>query len=143
MPGKNKQQKNAFYFYMQELMQDLKREGRVFPGGLADVVPIAHPRFKALDDKEKERFENMAKEFKKRMRGQPGDAIRQDNVGNIIAHRRDDVMEYEKDREKEIKSFVRKWPQDLSWVAEKKFILLMFKLYAKPLMMIFCQLKLL
>jgi len=27
----------------------------------------------------------MAKEFKKRMRGQPGDAIRQDNVGNIIA----------------------------------------------------------
>jgi len=46
MPGKNKQQKNAFYFYMQELMQDLKREGRVFPGGLADVVPIAHPRFK-------------------------------------------------------------------------------------------------
>ena len=39
----------------------------------------------ALSDQEKERFENMAKEYKRRMRGQPGDAIRQDNVGNIIA----------------------------------------------------------
>ena len=46
MPAKNKQQKNAFYFYMQELLPELKREGRVFPGGMADVVPIAHPRWK-------------------------------------------------------------------------------------------------
>lgn len=27
----------------------------------------------------------MAKEYKRRMRGQPGDAIRQDNLGNVIA----------------------------------------------------------
>ena len=38
-----------------------------------------------LSEKDKERYENMAKEMKRRMRGQPGDAIRQDNVGNIIA----------------------------------------------------------
>lgn len=48
MPAKNKQQKNGFYFYMQALMPELKREGRVFPGGMADVVAIAHPRFKVL-----------------------------------------------------------------------------------------------
>ena len=46
MPAKNKQQKNAFYWYMQELLPQLKREGRVFPNGMADVVPIAHPRYK-------------------------------------------------------------------------------------------------
>ena len=41
-----KQQRNAFYFFMQELMQQLKREGKVFKNGMADVVEIAHPRFK-------------------------------------------------------------------------------------------------
>lgn len=40
---------------------------------------------KQLSDEERERYDNMAKEHKRRMRGQPGDNIRMDNQGNIIA----------------------------------------------------------
>ena len=44
-----KKQVNAFAMYMQSIMPDLRREGRVFPNGMADVVPIAHPRWKVCD----------------------------------------------------------------------------------------------
>ena len=43
-----KQVRNAFYFYMKDLEPALRREGRVFPNGMADVVPIAHPRWKVF-----------------------------------------------------------------------------------------------
>ena len=43
-----KQVRNAFYFFMKDLEPQLKREGRVFPHGLQDVVPIAHPRWKVM-----------------------------------------------------------------------------------------------
>ena len=39
----------------------------------------------ALPEKEKERFEKMAKEYKKKMRGAEGDKFRMDNVGNNLA----------------------------------------------------------
>lgn len=38
--------RNAFYFFMKELEPQLRREGRVFPNGMQDVVVIAHPRWK-------------------------------------------------------------------------------------------------
>ncbi len=31
---------------MVDIMAELRREGRVFTNGMADVVPIAHPRWK-------------------------------------------------------------------------------------------------
>ena len=43
---KKKQVRNGFYWYMQDIMPDLRREGRVFPNGMADVVPVAMPRWK-------------------------------------------------------------------------------------------------
>lgn len=42
--------RNAFYFFMKELEPQLRREGRVFPNGMQDVVPIAHPRWKVTLD---------------------------------------------------------------------------------------------
>lgn len=45
----NKKNKNSrytgFYWYMQEIMPRLKKEGRVF-GGIDAVVPIARPMWK-------------------------------------------------------------------------------------------------
>lgn len=41
--------------------------------------------FKDLPAGEKERFENMAKQFKAKMRGVEGDKYRMDTKGNIIA----------------------------------------------------------
>ena len=38
--------RNAFYFFMKEIEPALRREGRVFPNGIQDVVPIAHPRWR-------------------------------------------------------------------------------------------------
>ncbi len=43
---KKKQQINGFSVYMDELMPQLRREGRVFPNGKQDLVPIAQPRWK-------------------------------------------------------------------------------------------------
>ena len=38
--------RNAFYFFMKELEPKLRKEGRVFPNGMADIVPLAHPQWK-------------------------------------------------------------------------------------------------
>ncbi|KAL4226483.1 hypothetical protein ACF0H5_014466 [Mactra antiquata] len=103
--------RNAFYFFMKEIEPQLRREGRVFPNGMADVVVVAHPRWKQLPQKEKERFEEMAKREKNRMRGQAGDHYRADNMGNIIANRKDKYTEYEKRRMAEKKEMVKNWPQ--------------------------------
>lgn len=105
-----KPQRNAFYFFMKELEPQLRREGRVFPNGMADVVPIAHPRWKLLPDKEKQRFEEMARREKAKLRGRAGDAYRVDNVGNIIAHRKDRYTELEKRRMAEKKDMIKNWP---------------------------------
>ena len=47
MPKAKKPQRNAFYWYMQDLMPVLREEGRAFRG-IMDVVPIALPRWKVL-----------------------------------------------------------------------------------------------
>ena len=46
MPNKKKSQRNGMYWFMQDIMPQLKREGHSFPGGMADVVPVALPRWK-------------------------------------------------------------------------------------------------
>lgn len=38
--------RNAFYFFMKDIEPALRKEGRVFPNGIQDLVPIAHPRWK-------------------------------------------------------------------------------------------------
>lgn len=38
--------RNAFYFFMKDIEPALRKEGRVFPNGVQDLVPIAHPRWK-------------------------------------------------------------------------------------------------
>lgn len=40
--------RNAFYFFMKDIEPALRKEGRVFPNGVQDLVPIAHPRWKVL-----------------------------------------------------------------------------------------------
>ncbi|XP_045165078.2 protein maelstrom homolog [Mercenaria mercenaria] len=105
-----KPQRNGFYFFMKELEPSLRREGRVFPNGIADVVPIAHPRWKQLPEKDKQRFENMAKQEKARLRGRAGDEYRVDNVGNVLAHRKDRYTELDKRRMAEKKDIVKNWP---------------------------------
>ncbi|KAK3611248.1 hypothetical protein CHS0354_003877 [Potamilus streckersoni] len=105
-----KQARNAFYFYMKDLEQQLRREGRVFPNGIQDVVPIAHPRWKVLEEKEKERYEKMAKEYKAKMRGRDGDRYKEDNIGNVLALRKDPYTEKEKKKTRERKDVRSKWP---------------------------------
>lgn len=41
--------RNAFYFFMKDIEPALRKEGRVFPNGVQDLVPIAHPRWKVLN----------------------------------------------------------------------------------------------
>ncbi|KAL3863456.1 hypothetical protein ACJMK2_005210 [Sinanodonta woodiana] len=105
-----KKVKNAFYFYMKDLEEKLCREGRVFPNGIQDVVQIAHPRWKFLDEKEKERYEKMAKEYKLKMKGRDGDRYKEDNIGNVIADRKDPYAEQEKKKTRERKEVRSKWP---------------------------------
>lgn len=112
--------RNAFYFFMKELEPALRKEGRVFVNGIQDVVPIAHPRWKALPEKEKERFEKMAKEYKKKMRGAEGDKFRMDNVGNNLAYRVDPVAELNKRRLGEQRAMRSSWPPGKE-VAKEKF----------------------
>jgi len=38
--------RNAFFYFMKELEPQLRREGRVLPNGMQDIVVIAHPRWK-------------------------------------------------------------------------------------------------
>ncbi|KAK3107275.1 hypothetical protein FSP39_010906 [Pinctada imbricata] len=122
--------RNAFYFYMKDLEPDLKREGRVFPNGMQDIVPIAHPRWKALPESEKTRYEKIAKEYKAKMRGVEGDKYRMDNVGNILAHRVDPMAEADKQRLKERASVKSKWPAG-SEVTNEVFYLINFQTLCK------------
>ncbi|XP_069115052.1 protein maelstrom homolog [Argopecten irradians] len=121
--------RNAFYFFMQEIQPALRREGRII-NGMQDVVPIAHPRWKALPDKEKQRFERMAKEYKGQRKGVEGDKVRMDNQGNIIAHRVDPRSEREKKRAKEIKSVKESFPPGKA-LADEDFYLINFQTLCK------------
>ncbi|XP_052060350.1 protein maelstrom homolog [Mytilus californianus] len=118
-----KQVKNAFYFYMKELEPQLKREGRVFPHGMADIVPIAHPRWKILPEKEKERFEKISKEYKAKMRGAEGDKYRQDNTRTLLSERRDEFAELQKRRTKERNCVKSQWPTGKLLASEKFYLL--------------------
>ncbi|XP_046546716.1 protein maelstrom homolog [Haliotis rubra] len=105
---KKKQAYNAFYFFMKEMEPQLRREGRI-TNGMADVVPLAHPRWQVLPKEEKERYEQMAKQYKAKMRGTVGDQYRMDNVGNIIAHRKDPKLEESKRIKKGRDEVVASW----------------------------------
>ncbi|XP_013395238.1 protein maelstrom homolog [Lingula anatina] len=118
-----KQQRNGFYFYMQDLMPELRREGRVFPNGMADVVPVAHPRWKMLSEQDKARYEQMAKEWKAKMRGAEGDKYRVDNVGNLLSERKDEKKEYDIDRMRERKQVRTKWPAGQGVIHEKFYFI--------------------
>ncbi|KAK6173461.1 hypothetical protein SNE40_016906 [Patella caerulea] len=121
--------RNAFYFYMKEIESDLRKEGRVFPNGMADLVPVAHPRWKELPEKEKERFEFMAKEYKSKMRGVEGDQYKMDNVGNIISKRVNPAEVNEKRRQKERREVTAKWTgKDIT---EEKFYFIHFQTLCK------------
>ncbi|OWF46797.1 protein maelstrom homolog [Mizuhopecten yessoensis] len=121
--------RNAFYFFMCEIEPALRREGRIL-NGMQDVVPIAHPRWKALPDKEKQRFERMAKEYKGQRRGVEGNNVRMDNTGNIIAHRVDPRAEREKKRAREIKTVRETFPAGKA-VAEENFYFVNFQTLCK------------
>ncbi|XP_052778388.1 protein maelstrom homolog [Mya arenaria] len=129
MPKSKKPVRNAFYFFMKELEPQLRREGRVL-NGMQDVVPIAHPRWKQLPEKEKARFENMAKMEKARLRGRPGDAYRQDNQGNILAHRVDKHTDNEKRRLAEKKDMRKDWPPGKE-LKKLKFYFINFQILCK------------
>eukprot|EP00105_Crassostrea_gigas_P035783 XP_019919931.1 PREDICTED: protein maelstrom homolog [Crassostrea gigas] len=77
--------RNAFYFFMKDIEPALRKEGRVFPNGVQDLVPIAHPRWKALPEKDKAIYERKAKECKKQMKGVEGDRFRMDNQGQLLS----------------------------------------------------------
>ena len=38
--------RNGFYYFMQDMLPRLRKQGHCFPGGMKDVVPIAHPLWK-------------------------------------------------------------------------------------------------
>ncbi|KAI0213529.1 maelstrom-like protein [Lamellibrachia satsuma] len=121
---KKKQARNAFYWFMQDIIPDLRREGRVFPNGMQDVVPVATPRWKALSEADRERYENKAKLEKKRAR-QSGSG-RMDNIGNIIGDRGDEQAELERRRVKEKKWTSTHWPKG-DEIKDAKFYFISFE----------------
>nr|XP_022328465.1 protein maelstrom homolog isoform X2 [Crassostrea virginica] len=118
--------RNAFYFFMKDLEPVLKKEGRVFPNGMQDIVPIAHPRWKDLPEKDKALYEKKAKDYKKMMRGADGDCFRMDNQGKLLSERVDYEAETEQQRQKERMSVRGKWPPGKE-VANEVFYLINFQ----------------
>lgn len=108
------QQRNGFYFYMIELMPQLQREGRVFTNGMADVVLVAHPRWKILPAHEKQRYEGVAKKAKELQRNPNSSQL--DNMGNIISERVDPKEEKSKRKLKEMRIVHSRWLADKSMI---------------------------
>ena len=52
---KKKAQRNGLYWFMQDLVADLRKDGTAPPNGIANVVPIALPRWKVSYEREIER----------------------------------------------------------------------------------------
>lgn len=118
--------RNAFYFFMKDIEPALRKEGRVFPNGVQDLVPIAHPRWKALPEKDKAIYERKAKECKKQMKGVEGDRFRMDNQGQLLSERVDHDAETEQQRQKERKAVCEKWPPGEA-IANEVFYLINFQ----------------
>ncbi|XP_064651283.1 protein maelstrom homolog [Lineus longissimus] len=120
MPKKT--QRNAFYFYMQEQVAPRMRKEGQFTG-MESVVQVAHPMWKALPPQEKARYENMAKEYKARLRGQEGDKYRLDNIGNVIADRKNPFDEAKKRKQREKLEFTQRWPEGHEVINEKFYFI--------------------
>ncbi|XP_062608158.1 protein maelstrom homolog isoform X3 [Saccostrea cucullata] len=118
--------RNGFYFFMKDIEPSLRKEGRVFPNGIQDVVPIAHPRWKALTDKERAVYDQRAKEYKKQMKGASGDCYRMDNQGKLLSERVDVEAETDQLRLKQRMSVREKWPPGEE-VANEVFYLINFQ----------------
>jgi hypothetical protein len=60
--SKKKQQRNGFYYYMLDMQQDFKRNGRVVP--MRDMPIFAGPSWSKLSDSQKHRYNAKAKSSK-------------------------------------------------------------------------------
>ncbi|XP_023226992.1 protein maelstrom homolog [Centruroides sculpturatus] len=57
-----KKQRNAFYFFMKELQEEYRAEGKNI--SMKEMAPIAHPLWKDLPESERIKYETMAREYK-------------------------------------------------------------------------------
>eukprot|EP00058_Branchiostoma_floridae_P011628 XP_002597116.1 hypothetical protein BRAFLDRAFT_121310 [Branchiostoma floridae] len=117
---KNKPQRNGFWVYMQEMIPEYKRQGYQMPNGMADVVKLAHPSWKAMPEMEKQEYERQAKELKKSASATAG---RLDCKGRPLADRVDTKAILEKRRLEERRRVVAAWPPGRGVVHEKFFLL--------------------
>lgn len=117
---KNKPQRNGFWVYMQEMIPEFKRQGYQMPNGMADVVKLAHPSWKALPDSERQAYERQAKALKQSAAAMGG---RLDCMGRPLADRVDTEEVMQKRRREERKRVVQAWPPG-NGVVQEKFLLL-------------------
>ena len=106
--AKKKNQKNAFSFYLDYIVKELRSEGKHF-GNKSEAVPYASERWKDLTPQEKSIYEQKAKDWKVNQKQQPRSG-RLDCTGQLIDNRVDMLDFTENHRKEARKQIRREWP---------------------------------
>lgn len=107
MPNKNTP--NGFYMFMLEEQKKIKAQTKRAPS-MHEMPAMCKDTWKSLSAAEKEHYDRLAKQEKARQRGgSEKDKYRKDNQRQIIAYRRDPVVEKEKRRRHETDILMKNW----------------------------------
>ena len=85
--SKKKQQKNGFFYYMLDMQQELKQQGRNVP--MRDMPVFAGPTWSKLSDAQKQMYNQRAKTEKSRASGAGGGDVVVPKHPSKVAGRRD------------------------------------------------------
>ncbi|GFO22377.1 protein maelstrom homolog [Plakobranchus ocellatus] len=107
MPNKNTP--NGFYMFMLEEQKKIKAQTKRAPS-MHEMPAICKDTWRSLSAAEKAHYDGLAKQEKSRQRGgSEKDKYRKDNLRQIIAYRRDPVVEKEKRRRHETETMMKSW----------------------------------
>lgn len=127
MSKSKKQQRNGFYYYMLDMQQELREQGRNVR--MSEMPVLAGPRWSKLSDGQKQAYSQRAK-HEKRAGGVSGITLqmataprpgRMDCTGVLLSERRDLAAEMEERRRREVELMKLSFPPGKD-VALEKFI---------------------
>ncbi|GAB1600194.1 protein maelstrom homolog [Argonauta hians] len=133
MPPNKKIQHNAFYYYMKQLMEEMKLDGHNFPNGLADMVAVAGPKWKLMTTQEKYPYEKLSREVKDKSRKKNNHDkkdVRLDCTGKLISSHCEPLDEMAKQYSEQEREVTSKWPRNAD-IFYEKFYLINFQLLCK------------
>ena len=134
MPPNKKAQQNAFYYYMIDLMNELKATGYNFPNGLADVVPLAGPKWKQLSIFDKAPYEELAQKAKNKKNNGSNKDTRLDCTGMKICERLEPVDELSLRFQEQEQVVTSKWSfQTETDLLKTKFCFINFQTMCKTI----------